>query len=145
MTYPGILPNTRDALTAPFWAAAKEHRLVAQRCTACGSFRWPPAELCHECLASGPEWAPLAGTATVWSSVVYHRAMHPAFTELVPYTLAMLELPEGIRMLGTVTSLDGAGAGEVGIGATVSATYDDVTEDVTLIRWRVMQSRMESE
>lgn len=138
MTYPGLLPDLAEPLTAPFWAATQEHRLVAQRCTNCGRFRWVPSEVCPECLSAEAVWTELSGEAIVWSLAVYHRAMHPAFKDLVPYTVAMLELPEGVRMLGAVvTSTGDADAdGEVRIGDTVTAEFDDVTDEVTLVRWR---------
>lgn len=137
MTYEGLLPDPSAPLIAPFWAAAREGRLVAQRCTACGTYRWSPSELCPECLASTAEWTELAGVATVWSYAVYHRAMHPAFASLVPYTVAMLELPEGIRMYGMVaTSTGDADAdGELAIGDEVRATFERVSDEVSLVRW----------
>ncbi len=138
MSYPGILPDIDEPLTAPFWAAAKAGRLVAQRCVACGHFRWTPAEVCPECLSADAEWTELSGRAEVWSYAVYRRAMHPAFKDAVPYTVAMLELPEGIRMLGMVhtSTGDADGDGEVRIGDEVEVAFDAVTDKVTLVRWR---------
>ncbi|MBO9577460.1 MAG: OB-fold domain-containing protein [Microbacteriaceae bacterium] len=142
MTYPGILPDTDDALTAPFWAAAREHRLVAQRCSRCGAYCWTPSEVCPECLAPLAEWAPLSGRATVWSLAVYRRAMHPAFEDAVPYTVAMLELPEGIRMLGMILTSTGDADrdGEVRIGDEVRADFLEADDDVTLVRWRAARA-----
>ena len=137
MTYPGLIPDIEAPLTAPFWAAARERRLVAQRCARCRAFRWPPGEVCPECLEARTEWAALSGTAVVWSYAVYRRAMHPAFRERVPYTVAMLELPEGIRMLGMVVTSTGDADvdGEVRIGDEVEATYEPATDHATLVRW----------
>jgi len=137
MTYPGILPNTADALAAPFWAATRQHRLVAQRCARCGRFRWTPSEVCPDCLETRAAWTPLSGRAVVWSLAVYRRAMHPAFKEAVPYTVAMLELPEGIRMLGMVGTSTGDADrdGEVRIGDEVAVDYLDIDDEITLVRW----------
>jgi len=35
----------------PFFAAAKRHELAVQRCTQCGTHRFPPRELCSQCLS----------------------------------------------------------------------------------------------
>ena len=48
---PGLLPSelinfVSSPATEPFWAAAREHRLVVPRCTACGTYRFPPAAFC---------------------------------------------------------------------------------------------------
>jgi len=63
--------------------------------------------------------------------------MHPAFADLVPYTVAMLELPEGIRMLGMLRTSTGDvdADGEVAIGDTVRTTFESVTPETTLVRW----------
>jgi hypothetical protein len=51
-------------------------------------------------------WTDLAGTGTIWSCTVYHRAMSPAFRDQVPYAVAMVELDEAIRMVGALTTHD---------------------------------------
>ncbi|MGK3954523.1 Zn-ribbon domain-containing OB-fold protein [Microbacterium sp. I2] len=137
MTYSGLLPDVDNALTAPFWAAVRREQLVAQQCVRCSSFRWSPSEVCPECLCSETQWTGLAGTASVWSYAVYRRAMHPAFAERVPYTVAMLELPEGIRMLGMIQTSTGDAEqdGEVRIGDQVRVTFLHATDEVTLVRW----------
>jgi uncharacterized OB-fold protein len=56
--------------------------------------------------------------------------MNPAFRAQVPYAVAMVELDEGIRMVGTLTTHEG-----VAIGQRVRAAYEAVTDDVTLVRW----------
>jgi uncharacterized OB-fold protein len=100
-TYAGPLPALDDPLTAPHWAAAREQRLAGRRCAACGALRWQPASICPECLTTGGEWTDLAGTGTIWSYTVYHRAMNPAFPR--PGALRAsrwIELDEGLRMVG---------------------------------------------
>jgi len=133
----GLLPDTAAPLTAPFWSALNEGRLSAQRCTTCGYLRWPPSELCPECMRPGAAWETLRGTGTVWSYAVYRRAMHPALADAVPYTVAVIDLPEGIRVLGTVlTSTGDADAdGEVRIGDAVSAVFEEVAPDQAMVRW----------
>lgn len=129
-TYTAPLPDIDDPLTAPHWAAARDGRLSVQKCASCGALRWLPAVICPECLTTGGDWVDLSGTGTLWSYAVYHRAMNPAFKDRVPYAVAMVELDEGIRMVGTLAEVDG-----VAIGQRVHATYEPVTDDVTLIRW----------
>lgn len=137
MTYFGLLPDVADPLTAPFWEAARREQLVAQQCVRCGRFRWTPTAVCPECLCSEAQWAELAGTAAVWSYAVYRRAMHPAFAERVPYTVAMLELPERIGMLGMIQTSTGDAEqdGDVRIGDHVRVTFFHTTDEITLVRW----------
>ncbi len=57
-----------------------EDRLVAPRCTNCGTFRLPPPPFCFVCQHRDVEWVELPGTGTVYSfTVVRHplaRMLH---------------------------------------------------------------------
>jgi uncharacterized OB-fold protein len=125
------LPDVNDPLTAPFWAAARESRLSVQQCDRCQALRWQPAPICPECLAPGGTWVDLSGEGEVWSFAVYHRAMNPSFADSVPYTVGMIELREGLRMVGEMA----ADAEDVRIGQPVTAVFEPLTPEVTLVRW----------
>jgi len=56
-----------------------------------------------------------------------------AFDDSLPYVVAMVELEEGVRMLSTVV---GYAPEEVRIGMPVAVTFDPVTPEVTLPRFR---------
>ncbi|HEY3685301.1 MAG TPA: OB-fold domain-containing protein [Streptosporangiaceae bacterium] len=131
--YTKPLPDVDDPLTAPFWSAAREGRLVAQKCPACGYLRWPPGPICNECQHPGGEWTDLAPTGVLYSYAEYHRALDPAFKDDVPYTVGLIELDDGPRMYGmmrtTPTTAD--------IGKRVQAVFDPVTPEVTFVRWEL--------
>jgi uncharacterized OB-fold protein len=91
MTTPRPLPKP-DADSEPFWAACGEGKLMAQRCPACGRFRWPPARFCPWCHKDGGDWTALPGTGVVRSFVVVDRAFDPAFEDKVPYVVANIAL-----------------------------------------------------
>jgi uncharacterized OB-fold protein len=59
-----------DGTTEPFWRAAREHRLVCQRCRDCATFRMPPVPLCHVCGSFAVTWEQLTGSATIYSYTV---------------------------------------------------------------------------
>ncbi len=88
------------ALSAPFWEAAREGRLVIQRCTECGQLRHYPRLLCSRCFSDQCDWAEASGEGTVHSWTVAHHAFHPAFADELPYTLVTVDLKEGVRALG---------------------------------------------
>lgn len=125
------LPDVTDPLTAPFWAGARESRLTVQRCDRCGALRWQPAPICPECLTRGGTWTDLSGEGTIWSFAVYRRAMHPDFADSVPYTVAMVDLKEGVRMVGEMADP----TPEVAIGQPVRAVFEPLSPDVTVVRW----------
>src|SRR5205823_8222769 len=61
------------------------HELRAQRCTACGSFRWPPGPLCSNCRSWDFDWVALDGTGEVYSYVIVHHSVGQAFASEIPY------------------------------------------------------------
>ena len=132
MTYDLPLPDLSDPGTGPFWAAARDERLEVQRCARCEAPRWPPRPVCPQCLSPGGTWTPVAPTGTVWSHATYRRAMAPGFAAIVPYTVALVELDAGVRMIGRVLSPPE----DVVIGSRVEAAFEAVTDDVTLVHWR---------
>jgi uncharacterized OB-fold protein len=122
-----------DATMAPFFAAAKEHRLVVQRCTACGALRFPPRELCNVCLAIQAIWVPVSGRGTIYSYNVMHQVYHPAFAHEVPYAVVMVKLAEGPTMISNLVDCP---PDEIRIGMPVEVTFEQVSPEVTLPKFR---------
>ncbi|BDZ51442.1 hypothetical protein GCM10025867_36830 [Frondihabitans sucicola] len=121
------LPDVTDALAAPYWAAAREHRLSMQQCADCGFIRWAPAEQCPRCLSLASTWVDLSGDGTIYSYVVYRRSLNPNFPD-VPFTVVQVALEEGPIMITRL--VDEPEAARVGAAVHVVFTY--VTEEVTL-------------
>jgi uncharacterized OB-fold protein len=88
--------------SAPFWEGAKAHRLLLPRCKACGRFWFPPSRRCVHCLSADFAWAESRGAGRIYSFVVFHRVYHPAFEQDVPYTVAIVELDEGPRLIANI-------------------------------------------
>ncbi len=122
--------------TADYWAAARDHRFIIQRCTACGEHQFYPRGVCSHCLSSDLEWNEASGQGTVYSFSVNHRAPHPGFADKLPFVLAIIELAEGPRMMTNIVECDPE---SVTIGMAVTVTFDDVTEEVTLPKFRPAQ------
>ena len=89
-----------DPTTAPFWAAAADHRLVLQHCDDCGHTQFYPRPFCLACESTALSWKEAGGNATVYSMSEVHLAPSPDVE--VPYTAAMVELDEGLKRLAKV-------------------------------------------
>ncbi|MEM9563687.1 MAG: OB-fold domain-containing protein [Actinomycetota bacterium] len=132
----------RDGLDGPYWAAAREHRLVVQRCSTCGTFQWGPEWMCHACQTFDVDWVEVAGRGTIYSWQRPHHPVHPALRDQGPYIVVLVELADagGIRMVG---NLLGDPLQEVVIGTEVEAVFEDHAPDTdgvepyTLVQWRV--------
>lgn len=115
--------------SAPFWRSADERCLRLQRCDDCAKFFYPPSTFCPKCWSTSLSWGPIAGTGTVFSFVVYRRLWHRAFSDLMPYAVAVIELSEGPRFVSRLTNVD---VETIVCGMPVRITYEEVTDGVTL-------------
>ena len=86
-----------DPTTAEFWAAARRHDLVIQRCGGCGRHQFYPRPHCLSCGSGDLAWVQAKGTATVYSMTEIHMAPSPEFA--IPYVVAIVELDEGPKMM----------------------------------------------
>nr|WP_281497002.1 OB-fold domain-containing protein [Ornithinimicrobium sp. F0845] len=89
--------------TAPgtvFDRYAAEGVLAYQSCASCRQAVFPPRVLCPSCGSDDLDWLPSGGRGTVYSATV----IAPRGKE--PYTVALIDLDEGFRMMSTVTTGD---------------------------------------
>lgn len=136
-----LLPDTDDPDAAPFWEGTARAELRVQACTACGRKRMPPRPMCPHCRSIESTWVATSGRGTIWSFVVAHPPLLPAYAELAPYNAIVVSLDEdpAIRFVGNlVAGDDGAvneiDAGTIVIGEPVRVVFQAV-EDVVLPRW----------
>ncbi len=139
---PPGLPAPRpspDGLDAPFWAAAKRHELLVQRCNACNGSQWGPEFICFRCRSFDLRWERVAGRGRIFSWERIWHPVHPALKDACPYLVVLVELPDAdnVRMVG---NLLGDAMQQVEIGGAVEAVFEDhPDEDFTLVQWRVVE------
>lgn len=125
------------AVSRPFWEAAKRHELVMPRCKHCHQITFYPREVCPFCHAQEWEWPTMSGKGVLYAYTVVYQPGHPAFQEDAPYIFAIVQLDEGPRMPSNIVGVDAEDfMKELKIGIAVVATYDDVTPEVTLVKFR---------
>lgn len=96
-----------DADTRPFWDAVAEHRLVVPRCRDCEQWIWQPRPVCHRCQATEPVWTEVSGAGRVVSWTVLHPPVLPVWADRLPFVILLVELDEGVRMVGQLAGDDG--------------------------------------
>jgi uncharacterized OB-fold protein len=116
---------------AGFWEGVRGRTLLIQRCTGCGTLRHPWLPGCNAC--GGPDWDTVeaGGEGTVYSYVVMHHPPFPAFDP--PYAVGLIELAEGVRMIGNVV---GVPYDKVRIGLPVRLEFQECDEELVLPVWR---------
>lgn len=127
---PRPVPN---ADSQPYWAAARERRLVIRRCNDCTHLHFMPRHLCPACWSDRLEWIDASGVGTVHSFSIVRRASDPAFASRVPYVVALVELREGPRMMSNIVGDD---ALEVAIGDAVEVSFEDRGDGSLLPQFR---------
>ena len=120
-------------LTKPFWAGTKRHELLIPRCTWCNRFFWYPREECPYCQDRNWEWQSSTGKAGLYTFTVVRQPQNEAFLDDVPYIYAMVQLDEGVRMISNVV---GCLVGEVKVDMPLEVTFEDVTPDYTLFKFK---------
>jgi uncharacterized OB-fold protein len=125
-----------DLDTARFWEGCREHKLLAQKCSSCGAFRWPPRDLCPKCRSWDCQWVRLAGTAIVSSFVVVHHVTVPAFADEAPYAVARVTLDGTDDKVRMTTNIIDCPWAQVRVGMPVTVVFEDVTPEVTLPKFR---------
>ena len=103
----------------PYWAGAAEGELRYCKCGTCDASIFYPRSICPECGVTDPDWAVSKGEGSVYACTTVHRAP-PAFADNAPYTVLLVELDEGFRMMGGLV-----GATDIAIGDRVTVTFQD--------------------
>jgi hypothetical protein len=126
---PALVPEDLDANammrpavsrdTAFFWEGVKAHELRIQR-RPDGSLQHPPVPAVWQDKAEPIDYVVAGGKGTVFSFVVHHAPKVPGRT--LPFVIALVELDEGVRMLGELRNVDHS---TVKIGMPVRAAYID--------------------
>jgi hypothetical protein len=122
-----------DEESKGFWEACQRHELYVQKCRDCGAFRYYPRAVCPSCLSSNTEWVLSSGKGTVYTFTVTYQNQAPGFRDELPYVLAYVELEEGVRML---TNIVGCPPEHVRIGMPVQVTFEDVTSEVSIPKFK---------
>ncbi len=137
-----LLPDLDDPDGAPFWEGTATGELRVQACGKCGAWRMPPRPMCPVCQSLEVVWVATSGRGTVWSFIVAHPPLLPAYTELAPYNAIVVALEENpeIRFVGNLVASPQGAINEIDpativIGEPVRVVFQTVG-DVALPRWQ---------
>lgn len=117
----------------PFWDAAREHRLVLRKCSACGYIDHPPYLYCTNCHADEHEWVEASGRATLAAYAINIFGVPFPFWVDLPYVVALVDLPEGPRMISNIVECE---HDQLDNGMELEVVFDDVNDQITMPKWR---------
>jgi len=133
--YDKYLPEL-NPLTKPFWEYCKKHELRMQYCKNCTEWIWYPKPWCPKCgKRESIEWRKLSGKGIVYSFTVIRQVIDnsSAFQADLPFVIGLIELEEGPRIYSNIL---GVKLEEVKIEDRVELTFEDVTDEITLPKFR---------
>ena len=133
MPEPMPLPEPTP-VSAPFWAALREHRIRIQYSPSSGRYVFYPRTLAPGTLADDLEWREIDGAGTLFTYTVADRPTGPPWADALPQLLAVVEWEVGPRVS---TELVDVATEDIRIGMRLTPVFYDVPgTDVTLLRYR---------
>ena len=118
-----------------YWEKAKAHELWLRKCNGCTRAYFYPRNICPHCFSRDVSWVQASGKGTLHAFAVVERGPIPAFREHVPYVAALIDLEEGPRVPTNLVGVEPNDEG-IHIGMAVEVTFEDVTEQITLPKFR---------
>ena len=122
-----------------YWKALpQKYRLVAGKCSNCGTLNFPPTTLCKKCgLTETQKKIELKGEGTIYSYTIIGRGgAPPEFAEMQkkcgPYAIAIVKLDEGLKINVQLTDCDPF---KIKIGMRVTSVFRRIYEQENVIRY----------
>lgn len=98
----GVVSFTKEAKSVAFVDHLSEGKLMGSECKKCGKKYFPPRMDCAKCFNSEVEWFEIKGPGKLvtFSTVNFGPS---GFEEVQPYTLGIVDFPEGVRVLAKIS------------------------------------------
>ncbi|TET89302.1 MAG: Zn-ribbon domain-containing OB-fold protein [Methanomassiliicoccales archaeon] len=100
-------------------------KLAGTKCKSCGALHFPPRADCDQCMSSDVEWMDMESKGKIVTYTTIHVGP-TGFEDVVPYTICMVELEGGGRLLGW---LDEAKEEDISVGQDVSVVLKELEGD----------------
>lgn len=99
------MSEERAFTVTSFYEFLNEKRLMAAKCSECGTMLLPPKPMCTNCFSTNLKWIELEGTGNLLSYTVIHVAPEQ-FQSMAPYTVGILEFKSGLRLPGIIRDVE---------------------------------------
>ena len=110
---------------APFWEATRTREFVLPWCVGCDRPIWYPRATCPICLVGDLEWRAASGQGVVYAVGVHHLPGPGRDASELPYTVALIDLAEGVRMMSNVVDCPPE---SVRVGMDVAITWKPLSD-----------------
>ena len=90
-----------SSFTSEFWSKLLVGEFVSTQCQECKRLMFPPRQHCPTCWSKDMQWISLSGKGKLYARTTIHAAPD-VFQTQVPYSVGIIDLEEGIRLITTV-------------------------------------------
>lgn len=107
-----------------YWDGAKKHRFCIQKCEDCSFLIHPPKVICPNCASTEIRPEQVTGRGTIYSYTIVRRMFHPAWSDEIPYVIALVDLNEqdGLRVVANIIDADES---DLRVGMPVEVMFED--------------------
>ena len=124
--------------TQHFWDGTKAGELRLQRCDECKKVYFPPRPFCPHCSSTNVQVFKASGKAILYSYVINHRVM-PGMGFDGPYSIAIVELEEGPRMMTNIVDCPQTPEALV-LDMAVEVKFDKATDEIYIPKFKPVKS-----
>ncbi len=103
-----------------FWEGTKQGKFLIQTCGDCKANIFYPRKYCPECWSGNLGWIEAIGKGKIYTFSTAFSMVEPRFMDELPYTLAYIDLDEGIRVMSRIVECD---PNDIKIGMPVEVTF----------------------
>jgi uncharacterized OB-fold protein len=83
----------------------QRYRLKGSICKQCGWYSFPPRQICPKCKSHDYDHYFFSGNGTIYTYTIVYQSSD-AFSKMIPYTVAIVELDEGPKVTAQITDVD---------------------------------------
>lgn len=87
----------------PFFEGLEGKKLLIPYCKSCKKAHFYPRSACPHCWCEDDyDWREASGTGHIHTFTIVRANPAPAFVPMLPFSIAIIELDEGVRLLSNV-------------------------------------------
>jgi uncharacterized OB-fold protein len=114
------LTETTPFTIESFYKFVGEGKLMAAKCSKCGTMLLPPRPMCTKCFSTNFEWIKLGGKGELLSYTVIYISP-PQFESMTPYIVGIVKLEEGLNLPGMIRGVEPE---KIRVGMTLTVDFD---------------------
>lgn len=132
MAEPGRIIPTPTPETQHYWDGAREGELRIQACNSCGENYFPPRAFCPHCGSRDVRVVKASGKGRLYSYIINHLPS-PGYTP--PFTVAIVELEEGVRLMTNLLDVEPDPA-KLELDMPLEVTFEKLTDEISLPQFK---------